>query len=58
MFSKKWVCVGRVSALAKLDDFITYELAGQPIVVVRDGDSKLRALSNVCLHRISTLLHG
>jgi phenylpropionate dioxygenase-like ring-hydroxylating dioxygenase large terminal subunit len=58
IFSKEWVCVGRASALAKLGDFITYELADQPIVVVRDGEGKLRAMSNVCLHRMSTLLHG
>jgi phenylpropionate dioxygenase-like ring-hydroxylating dioxygenase large terminal subunit len=58
VFSKEWVCVGRASALAKSGDFITYELAGQPIVVVRDGEGKLRAMSNVCLHRMSTLLHG
>ncbi len=34
------------------------ELAGQPIMVVRDADGKLRAQSNVCLHRMSTLLEG
>jgi phenylpropionate dioxygenase-like ring-hydroxylating dioxygenase large terminal subunit len=58
VFAKEWVSVGRASALAEPGDFLTYELAGQPIFVIRDRDGGLRALSNVCLHRMSTLLEG
>ena len=58
VFAKEWVSVGRASSLAKPGDYLTYELAGQPILVIRDGDNKLRAMSNVCLHRMSTLLEG
>ncbi len=58
IFAKDWVCVGRASALPKTGDFVTHELAGQPIFVIRDGDGGLRAMSNVCLHRMSTLLEG
>ena len=58
IFSKDWYCVGRTDALANPGDYTTCELAGQPIVVIRDGDGALRALSNVCLHRMSTLLQG
>ena len=58
VFSRDWVCVGRASALSKPGDYITYELAGQPIFVIRDSGGVLRAMSNVCLHRMSTLLEG
>jgi len=58
VFSKDWYCVGRVDALSKPGDYVTAELAGQPIVVLRDSVHQLRAMSNVCLHRMSTLLHG
>ncbi|MFT5005874.1 MAG: phenylpropionate dioxygenase-like ring-hydroxylating dioxygenase large terminal subunit [Paracoccaceae bacterium] len=58
IFSKDWYCVGRADALANAGDYITCELAGQPILVIRDRDGDLRALSNVCLHRMSTLLQG
>lgn len=58
IFAREWVCVGRTSALAKPGDYLTYELAGQPIFVMRDGGGKLRAMSNVCLHRMSVLLTG
>ncbi len=58
IFRREWVCVGRGDGLRKPGDYITYELAGQPIMVLRDSEGKLRAQSNVCLHRMSTLLEG
>jgi phenylpropionate dioxygenase-like ring-hydroxylating dioxygenase large terminal subunit len=58
VFAREWFAAGRASALAKPGDYVTLELAGQPIFVMRDGDNKLRAMSNVCLHRMSTLLEG
>lgn len=58
IFSKEWYCVGRSSALPAPGDYLTCDLAGQPIMVIRDNDGNLRAQSNVCLHRMSTLLQG
>ncbi|MCU9836867.1 Rieske 2Fe-2S domain-containing protein [Ruegeria sp. WL0004] len=58
IFRKDWYCIGRADALAKPGDYATCDLAGQPIAVLRDKDGALRAVSNVCLHRMSTLLHG
>ncbi len=58
VFSKDWFCVGRADALANPGDYTTCDLAGQPVVVIRDKDGTLRAMSNVCLHRMSTLLQG
>ncbi len=58
IFAQDWVCVGRTSALSEVGDFVTHELAGQPIFVIRDTAGQLRAMSNVCLHRMSTLLEG
>ena len=58
VFAKDWFCVGRSDALANPGDYTTLELAKQPIIVLRDTDGGLRAMSNVCLHRMSTLLEG
>ncbi len=58
VFAKDWVMLGRASSLSKPGDYITYELAGQPIFVIRDQNMQLSAMSNVCLHRMSTLLEG
>ena len=58
VFGHEWICVGRASALGAPGDYLTYELAGQPILIVRGRDGVLNAMSNVCRHRMSTLLDG
>ena len=58
VFSKDWFCVGRASSLKNPGDYLTLDLAEQPIIVLRDGEGQLKAMSNVCLHRMSTLLEG
>ncbi len=58
VFRQDWFCVTRADALAEPGDYTTLDLAGQPIMVIRDRDGQLRAQSNVCLHRMSTLLEG
>ena len=58
IFSKDWYCVGRADELSEAGDYVSAELAGQPIIVLRDREGSLRTMSNVCLHRMSTLLQG
>ncbi|AZQ53303.1 SRPBCC family protein [Burkholderia cenocepacia] len=58
LFHHEWLCMGRASALPNPGDYLTAEIAGQPIIVIRRDDGTLRAMSNVCLHRMSTLLEG
>lgn len=58
VFSQDWFCAGRASSLKDAGDYLTLELAGQPVMVIRAGDGELKAQSNVCLHRMSTLLEG
>jgi choline monooxygenase len=58
IFRREWLCAGRESALAQTGDYVTAEIDGQPVVVLRGEDGALRAFSNVCLHRMSVLLEG
>lgn len=58
IFKKDWYCVGRASALTNVGDYVTLDLAEQPIIVLRDRSGIIRAMSNVCRHRMSTLLDG
>src|SRR5690606_169623 len=58
IFGQEWVCLGRASAFAKTGDYVTADINGQPVVVVRKPDGSLQAMSNVCLHRMSVLLEG
>jgi phenylpropionate dioxygenase-like ring-hydroxylating dioxygenase large terminal subunit len=56
IFRREWFCAGRASQLANPGDYVSFDIAGQPIMVIRDGEGHLRAQSNVCLHRMSTLV--
>jgi choline monooxygenase len=58
IFRKEWLCVGRASVLSQPGDYLTAQIDGQPVVVLRGEDGELRGLSNVCLHRMSVLLEG
>lgn len=58
IFAKEWLCAGRADALANPGDYMTMEISGEPVIILRDREGQLRGLSNVCRHRMSTLLEG
>ena len=58
LFRRDWICVGREEEAAQAGDYFTIELAGEPLVVVRGTDNRLRALSNVCRHRYMQVVMG
>jgi phenylpropionate dioxygenase-like ring-hydroxylating dioxygenase large terminal subunit len=58
VFAQDWLCAGRAESLPDAGDYLTMEIAGEPVVVLRDRDGAIRAMSNVCRHRMSTLLQG
>ena len=45
------VIVGHSSRIPKAGDFFTHELAGVPMLVVRQDDGSVRAMLNICTHR-------
>jgi phenylpropionate dioxygenase-like ring-hydroxylating dioxygenase large terminal subunit len=51
LFYRGWVLVGRVDQVKEPGDYLCFDVLDEPIVVVRDLDSKLRVLSRVCRHR-------
>jgi choline monooxygenase len=56
VFSKSWQMVGRVDQVAEVGQYFTAELAGEPIVVVRDESGVLRAFYNVCRHHAAAVV--
>jgi phenylpropionate dioxygenase-like ring-hydroxylating dioxygenase large terminal subunit len=58
IFAKDWLCAGRVDALKEPGDYLTMTIAGEPVIILRDREGTLRGMSNVCRHRMSTLLEG
>lgn len=58
VFAKSWICVAHSSELANANDYVTREIIGESIVLVRGRDKVLRAFYNVCPHRGHQLLNG
>jgi phenylpropionate dioxygenase-like ring-hydroxylating dioxygenase large terminal subunit len=58
IFAAEWLCAGRADALPNPGDYLTMEIAGEPVIILRDREGALRGMSNVCRHRMSTLLEG
>jgi choline monooxygenase len=51
IFGNCWIAAGRADQVTRPGAFFTCDLAGYPLVVVRDTEGVLRAFSNVCRHR-------
>lgn len=58
IFSREWLCAGRVDDVAEVGDYMTYHIGDQPVVITRGKDDELHAFSNVCLHRMMPLVEG
>jgi choline monooxygenase len=56
IFARTWQMAGRAGQIIRPGDFITTEIAGEPIVVVRGADSALRAFYNVCRHHAAAVV--
>lgn len=54
--SWQWAC--HVEKLRDPGAYVTIDIAGQPIAIVRDLEGRLRAFYNVCKHRAHELLKG
>jgi phenylpropionate dioxygenase-like ring-hydroxylating dioxygenase large terminal subunit len=57
-FRPKWLCVGRHDRCPEVGDFAAIDLAGLPVILLRDPKGKLRAFANSCRHRGMRLLEG
>jgi choline monooxygenase len=69
IFLRAWQLVGTLSqpcgevngsrrTIADPESFFTIDLAGEPVVIVRDAAGTLRAFSNVCRHRAGPIAQG
>ncbi len=58
VFASGWVVVGHVSELKDPGDYLTFDLAGHPVLVARGRDGEIRAFSNVCAHRSAVIASG
>jgi len=56
VFGSTWQLVARADQLTAPGSFVTADVAGDPVVVVRGDDGVLRAFFNVCRHRAARVV--
>jgi choline monooxygenase len=56
VFSRSWQMVGRADLVSEPGQYITCDLAGEPVMVVRGSDGVLRGFFNVCRHHAAAVL--
>ena len=56
VFGNTWQAVGCTEQLANPGDYLTRDIAGEPILAVRGADSVLRAFYNVCRHHAAAAM--
>jgi len=56
IFKKEWLCIAHVSQIAKPGDYISLDVLGEPLIVVRGKDNGIHVLSRVCPHRAMDIM--
>jgi len=51
IFSTQWLCAGHQTQLVKPGDYLTQEMAGESLILLRDQRGEVRGFYNVCRHR-------
>src|SRR5207249_2746347 len=57
VFGGSWQVAGRVDQVATPGSFFTIDLAGDPVLVLRDQQGVLRAFYNVCRHKAAQVIN-
>ena len=55
---RTWQVVGRAEQVANPGDYFTLELCGEPLLITRDAEKRLRGFYNVCRHRAGPPAEG
>lgn len=58
IFRRCWIGIGRADRWKRDGDFSALDIAGVPVIVIRDREGGLRAFANTCRHRGAQLLQG
>lgn len=56
IFKKEWVFLCHSQELLDVGDYITTDVMGIPVIVLRDAEDKIQVLLNICRHRAAPLL--
>lgn len=56
LFSRSWLYVGHESQVPERGDYTTADLAGTPVIMMRDAGGAVRVLMNRCAHKGARLV--
>jgi choline monooxygenase len=56
VFAHCWHVVGRAEEVREAGQFLTCQIAAEPLLVVRGKDNRLRGFFNVCRHHAATVM--
>jgi choline monooxygenase len=58
VFARSWQMAGRLDQVRGPGQYITCDLAGEPILIIRGRDNVLRGFYNVCRHHAAAVVTG
>ena len=58
LFMKEWLCVGRAERIPNVGDWFTVTIVDEPLIIARNKDAAVCAMSAVCQHRAMTVCEG
>ncbi|MGI9270367.1 MAG: aromatic ring-hydroxylating oxygenase subunit alpha [Woeseiaceae bacterium] len=58
IFKRSWLLATRLEEIPNKGDYVRVDLLGVPLIILRDRDDKIRALSAACRHRGAELVSG
>ena len=56
VFSNSWHFAARLDQLTSAGDYVTTEIAGEPVVIVRGSDEQIRGFFNACRHHAAAVM--
>ena len=56
VFSQSWQLAARADQLTEAGKYVTTDIAGQPVIIVRGNDGVLRGFFNVCRHHAAAVM--
>jgi choline monooxygenase len=56
VFGRSWQMAARIDQLCEPGNYVTTEIAGEPLVIVRGNDNVVRGFFNVCRHHAASVM--
>jgi choline monooxygenase len=56
VFSNSWQFAARLDQLTQPGNYVTTDIGGEPVVIVRGGDDRIRGFFNVCSHHAAAVM--